>query len=424
MQLASFPQMIPVRQKFGAGSVVDVRTRIQEGLPVVLGHVARGARIAIAVGSRGISEIGVLARSTAEVLRALGAKPFMIPAMGSHGGGTSEGQVALLADYGITPESMGLEFESSMDTRVLGTTISGNEVFCADAAVNADGIVLINRVKPHTDFTGAVGSGLLKMMVVGLGKRNGAAAYHANANRLGYEQALREAAKVVLAKAPVLAGVAVIEDQHHHIAEVACLRAGDIEAQEPVLCARAGARIPRLPLRQIDLLIVDRIGKNISGTGMDPAVIGRSIHGYSLLPMSGAQDPQVRRLLVRGLTNESHGNAIGIGMADLTTSRLLRAVDWKVTYINSMTSLALQGAKLPIHFETDREAIAAGLATLALPQGAEPVVVRIADTLALDSFELSPTALAAVDSGSLEAVGEASEMSFDERGGLAGLRTV
>ena len=345
--------------------------------------------MAVAVGSRGIHRLHEVVSLVVGELRRVGAVPFIVPAMGSHGGATSDGQMALLAGYGVTPETTGVEFSPSMEVEYLGAAELGGEVVFSRAALEAEKIVLINRVKPHTDFSGSIGSGLLKMLVVGLGKRIGATNYHLAASRYGYAEVLRSFARVLRVRTPLLCGLAILENQRHQAARIAVVEPDDMEATEAILCAEARALMPRLPMDDLDLLIVDQIGKNISGTGMDPAMIGRSIHGYSLADPDRQPAPRVRRLFVRDLTPQTKGNAIGIGMADFTTERLAASIDWQVTALNTLTALSLQGAKLPLRFGLDREAIATALASLGIDDSRRARIARIQDTLSLEHLLVS-----------------------------------
>ena len=414
-----WPRLALVRQQFPPSPVLDIAATLPSQLQPLLAGLKPGARVAVAVGSRGITGLKTVVATAIDTLQRAGASPFVVPAMGSHGGGTSDGQLALLAEYGVTTQALGVPFLAGMEVRAVGTTSHGLEVCLAEAALQADGILIINRIKPHTDFSGGLGSGLFKMLVVGLGKAVGAARYHAAASRWGYEPVLRAAARLASSAASLLGGVAIVEDQRHQTASLTVVPPADFERCEAALCLQAKALMPRLPFDDLDLLIVDRLGKNISGTGMDPAVIGRSIHGYSLAPDPGHPPPRVRRLLVRDLTPESHGNAIGVGLADFTTTRLVRAIDWKVTMLNSLTALSLQGAKLPIHFESDQEAIGRALKTLALPAIHRAKVVRIADTLSLERFEASEAALETPAPGTvLTTERAAATLSFDATGNL------
>jgi hypothetical protein len=423
MSSTDFPRLGVVRQLFPPSPALDIPARVQAQLGGVRDSLPPGARVAIAVGSRGISNLAAIVQATVECLRQSKARPFVVPAMGSHGGGTVEGQLRILAQYGITEAALGAPIHPGLGVKTVGQTPAGFEVVFSTEALRADAILLINRVKPHTDFRGALGSGLLKMLVVGLGKPRGAANYHTLASRLGYEQVIRDSARIILGTAPVLGGLALLEDQRHQTSCVEFVPAARMESREQDLCRTAGSLVPRLPFDDIDLLIVDRMGKNLSGTGLDPMVIGRSIHGYSLWEEGTRPPPRIRRLFVRELTPESLGNAIGIGLADFTTNRLVRAIDWRVTALNSLTAHSLQGAKVPLHFETDREIITVALGTLGLSDEALAKVVRIRDTLSLEHLEASEPCLAlARQQEGLAVVAEPMEMGFDEAGNLAPLR--
>jgi hypothetical protein len=417
-----FALMIRVRQNFPRLPPLDVRETLAAEWERIRPQVKEGARIAVAVGSRGISNLPAIVMNVLANLRAARAEPFIIPAMGSHGGGTPEGQTEVLASYGITEKAMNAPIRASLDVRQIGTTPEGEPVFCSVEALNADGLVLVNRVKPHTDFSGALGSGLMKMSVIGLGKKEGAVAMHRAASRLGYEHIIRAMARVVLHAAPILGGVAILENQFHDTARLVVVPREEIENAEAALFVEASALMPRLPFDEIDLLIVDRIGKNISGAGMDPNVIGRSVHGYSSsLMREDRRAPFIRRIFVRDLSPETHGNAVGIGLADITTSRLVRAIDWRVTNLNAVTALTPQSAKIPIHVETDREAIALALTSLALPDPGTARIVRIADTLSVASLEISEALLEEVARHpNLALTGQLAALQFDAEGNLLG----
>lgn len=413
--------MALVRQRFPEHAPVDVQAAIASQWPTLATRIRPGQRIALALGSRGITDILPIAQALANAIRQAGATPFIVPSMGSHGGGTPEGQTQLLAEYGITPSALDAPFAAAMDVRTLGTTrTTGMEVVTSEAACQADQILLVNRVKPHTDFRGAIGSGLLKMLVVGLGKAKGAALFHASSSRFGYARVLVEAAEVALAKLPLLGGVAIIEDQRHRTAEIHTVTPENFLQREPELCAHAQALMPRLPWEEIDLLIVDRIGKNISGTGMDPAITGRSVHGYSLAEDEPPRSPHIRRIIVRRLSEQSHGNAIGVGMADFTTNQLQSQVDWRVTSLNVLTALSLQSAKLPLCFEHDREAVERAVGTLAPMPPRELKIVRLRDTLSLEIMEASEACLApGALPESVDALEQPRPMQFDMDGTMA-----
>lgn len=425
----TLPRLILVRQGFALISPLDIRACVESQLESKLrdSPLPRGGHIAVAVGSRGISNLREIVAVVVEWLRERGAKPFIVPAMGSHGGATPVGQAEILADYGITEAVLGVPVRAAMEVEQLGRTGDGVEVYFSAEALAADGIVVINRVKPHTDFAGRIGSGILKMTAIGLGKQIGATTVHAAAMNFGYEHVIRTVARRIFEKAPVLAGVAILEGPRHETARIAVLEPAEIERREEELLAEATSLMPRLPVDRIDLLIVDRMGKNISGTGMDPNIIGRGAHGYSTLfseqqtsrSLGSRHLPVIRRILVRELTPETHGNAIGIGLADFTTRRLLEAMDRQATSINALTALSLHLAKIPMYFDTDREAIEHALASTCVPDTAAARVVRIADTLSLERAEVSEACAGELSQKpQIELLGVAREMAFDERGNL------
>ena len=388
-------RMHAVRQVMPQRDPVAPRLETRRELEGILSRLQPGKRIAIGVGSRGISNLQAIVGETITCLREAGCEPFIVPAMGSHGGATPEGQTQLLAEYGITESALGVPVNATMAAREIGVTEQGLPVWFSEAALAADGIIVINRIKPHTDFlSDTIGSGLIKMLVVGLGKRLGAAQYHIASSRFGYAEVLLSTIKVTLAQVPLICGLAIIEDQRHQTASIQAVLPGDLLEREPLLFAEAKRLMPSLPFPEIDLLIVDRIGKDISGTGMDTNVIGRGVHGYSTALNDRNAPPKIGRIFVRDLTPATHGNAIGIGMADFASSRLIRSMDQQVTFVNALTSMTVGSAKVPIHFETDREAIAAALGSLALEDPAQARIVRIHDTLALESLLASPSALA------------------------------
>ena len=412
--------MFGVRQNFPAQPPLDLRAVLTAEFSKVRPRIQPGARIAVAVGSRGIANLPIIVTAVLEELHGAGACPFIIPAMGSHGGATPEGQIEVLASYGITEAAMGVPIRPSLAVREIGTSAEGVSVVCSMEALGADGVVLVNRVKPHTDFSGALGSGVVKMCVVGLGKRAGAAAMHVAASRIGHEQAIRGIARVILRAAPVLCGVAILENQFHDTAKLVILPREEIEAGEEQLLVEARQLMPRLPFEEIDLLIVDYLGKNISGAGMDPNVTGRWVNGYSSsLLRENRPAPFIRRIFVRDLTPETHGNAIGIGLADVTTTRLVRAMDHRATGINALTALTPQCAKIPIHFDSDREAIDMTLTSLALVDSKSARVVRIPDTLSLARMEVSEALREEVQRNPLlTCASKPGEMRFDTEGNL------
>jgi hypothetical protein len=418
--------MIGLRQEFPKQRPLNLREIIgnEFALKQISSRIPQRARVAVAVGSRGISN---LAQIVAEVIRNLkeaGADPYIVPAMGSHGGATSEGQVQILNDYGVSEAAMGVRIESSMETERLGTTESGIPVHFSRAALSADFIVVVNRVKPHTDFFGDLGSGILKMLAIGLAKRTGAVACHFGAAHLGHERVIRDVSRFLLGRVPFLCGVAILENQFHETCDVVVLTGGDVEEIEMKLLVRAKSLMPRLPFDEIDLLIVDWIGKNVSGAGMDPNVIGRGVQGYSasLIERQKAS-PRIQRIVVCNLTPETHGNGIGVGMADFAASRIVRSLDLRSTYVNALAAVTPQTAKIPIHFDTDREMIAVACESLCISEVENMRALHVSDTLRLECMEASEAFAEEIRGRQdLEIVRGARELDFDSSGNLQPLQ--
>jgi hypothetical protein len=417
------PRMIEVRQSYPPSKQLDFPTLIarQFAETGVEKKIKPGMTIAVGVGSRGISNLKEIVQATIAVLKSAGARPFVIPAMGSHGGATPAGQIQILQGFGITAESIGVPIEASMETRQIGTVLDGRDVQFSVPALQADGVIAINRVKPHTDFRGPLGSGILKMLTIGFGKQAGANAAHRAVVHVGHEQVIREFSRVILSAVPFLCGVALVEDQRHQTAEIKVLPPEGIVIAEEHLLAKSRSLMARLPLDEIDLLIVDEIGKEISGAGMDPNITGRDGSGYSdsLLTKSAWAPPQVFRIFVRDLSAATNGNGIGIGMADFTTARAVKALDLRYTYMNALTAIKLLSSKIPIHFDTDREAIQQGLATLATAHPETLRVMRIANTLNLERLFVSENCVEAVTAfPGVTTVGAPQPMQFDKDGNL------
>ena len=423
MQMTNnFPKMVEVQQTYPVSKPLDFPSILAEQFASmgIRDKITPGMKIALGVGSRGIANLPEIAKATLDVLVAAGARPFVIPAMGSHGGATPEGQANVLAGYGITPATMGVPVEASMEVEKIGSTPQGLDVVFSVPALKADAIVVLNRVKPHTDFRGTLGSGIQKMLTIGFGKQVGAANAHRAAARVGHEKVIREVSLVILNRVPVLCGIAIVEDQHHQTSAIEVLRRETLVQEEERLFEKARSLMPRLPLDEIDLLIVDQIGKEISGSGMDTNVIGRDIVGYSTsLSASNGIKPHIFRIFVRDLSPATNGNGIGIGLADFTTTRAVKALDLRYTYINSLTSIGLHPAKIPIHFDTDREAIHAALLSLASTVPDNLRVVRIQNTLSLDRLLVSESCLHLIkEQPGVSAQGTAQTMEFDAEGNL------
>ena len=413
------PKLYRIRQVLKYPVVADVAGEVRRAIQQLrLGaRLAPGARVAVTGGSRGVANIAVILRTVCDCLRALGARPFIVPAMGSHGGATAEGQLEILARYGVTPESMGVPVFSSLETVEIARMDWGLPVLVDRHAVEADHIVLVNRVKPHTSIRGPIESGLLKMLVIGLGNHQGAVLTHRAAVDVGLERMVPEVARVSLSKLPVLFGLATVENARHQTARVEAILPDRLEVAEMRLLKEAKALIARIPFDFLHLLIVDEIGKEISGACMDSNVTGR-------IPRDGVYDPAAPRYLrifARDLTEQSGGNAEGLGTADFATIRLAEKVDRHITYTNALTSAAPLGAKLPMLYHTDRQAIEAALTTIGLTEPPDAKIVRIRNTLALEHLHVSETLLSDVaKQPALTILGGPFEFHFGEDGNLRG----
>ena len=408
-----------MRQTFAHPCVSDIPAAVGqalEGLPGLPAQV-KGKRVAITAGSRGISQWVDILASLVIRLRSLGAEPFIVPAMGSHAGATAEGQRGMLADLGITEASTGAPILSSMETVELGRLANGMPVYMDRHAASADAIIVANRIKPHTDFAGPIESGLAKMAVIGLGKLQGANTVHRFGVH-GLRDLLPEAARLVCARAPVIFGLATVENAYHEVAQIAAVPPEGIAGpQEEELLQLAYRLMPRFPFAEFDVLIVEEMGKNISGSGLDPKVIGR-VKVFGVPDLAPAV---IRTIAVLRLTEESHGNATGIGLADVTTEKLHRQIDFDATYLNCITSgiTGIQRAALPVVAPTDRAAVETALRACGRPDIENARVVRIKDTLSLGEMDVSlPLLSAALPGSSMTPVGKAFDLSFDEEGNL------
>ncbi len=358
-----------------------------------LSEVPAGGTVAVGLGSRGIHGIRQIAETVVAAVSAAGYDPVVVPAMGSHGGSTPEGQRRTLAALGLTEDALGCPVDAGMDTVVVGTTDRGHDVPVATAALEADGIVVVNRVKPHTNFSGRVESGLSKMLTVGLGKRAGARAFHAAALTHGYVDTIERALDVVRANAPVVGGVAVVENFHDRTAAVEGVPAGDLPDAEADLLERATEYFPTLPVDDLDALVVEEIGKDVSGSGMDTNVIGR----YGVVNASDPDAPDIDRIVVLGLTETTHGNGHGIGLADLTTTDAVAELDLDGMYTNALTSGSLSRSAIPVALPSERHALRAAVATVGQYDPAEARIAWVRDTAHLSSFRVSEALLGDVD---------------------------
>lgn len=378
------PDMVLLRQRFPRPRVNDVSAEVPISLERagILERIPPGARIAVAVGSRGIAELASVVRALVGSVRQRDAEPFIVPAMGSHGGATPEGQREMLQSLGVTEEYTGAPIISSLEVDVLGTLANGMPIHIDRTAQDADGIIVVNRIKPHTDYKAPIESGISKMIAIGLGKHAGAITVHSWGVE-GLTTHVPEVAKFVVSQANVLCGLAILENAYDEVAEIVALPPEGIGNEpEARLHARAQAMMPRLPWDSLDVLIIDELGKNISGAGMDPNIIGR----MRCAPEQKPTAAQITNITVHDLTDESHGNAIGLGMADFTTSRLIDKLDVQPFYINGLTAgvIAMNSLKIPMMLPTDRDAIAAAIRTCGRPDFTQVCLARIKNTLRLE----------------------------------------
>ncbi len=414
------PRLLPVRQLFPSLRLADVREETLKQLAAsnFAAKLKPGARVAIGVGSRGISNIASMAGAAVEFWSSRGFKPFLFPAMGSHGAATAEGQADVLAHYGIDEKNMGCPILSSLEVESLGKTAEGIEVFFDRNAYNADAVMLLNRVKWHTDFAGKLESGLSKMMAIGLGKFAGAQRYHTFGYHLGLERVIRSAAAKVLATGKILGGLAVLEDAHHDTAKIQAVPAEGLIQREEELLELTKSWMGRVPM-PLDILIIDEMGKNISGAGMDTKVINRSVNGEANVWDTA---PRIERIFVRSLTSLSYGNAVGIGMADVIHDRLYSVIDWHPTLINSLTASTPPNVRTPIHFSTDRECLERIAPTVGRMDVSDVRIGWIRNTLELASLRLSENMREEIERNPLlEVSGEAVPLVFDEEGNLPGI---
>ncbi len=414
----SFPRIYLVKQNFPDRRIKDIPGEVRKQLEQAgfASKVKPGARIAIGAGSRGISNLAIILKAVVAYWKEHGCRPFVFPAMGSHGGGTAEGQAAVLAHYGVDEASMGCPIVSSLEVVSTGRTPEGIETFMDRNASESDGVMLVARLKWHTDFTGKVESGLCKMSAIGIGKLAGARQYHAFALRLGMEQVIRSVFHQVSESGKILGGLAILEDASHSTAQVAALPVEDLVEREAQLLELVKSWSARIPVDSLDVLIVDKIGKNFSGTGMDTKIVNRSVHGHSnCFPNA----PFIRRVFARDLDDLSYGNAVGVGMADIISDRLLDKIDWGPTYLNALTASTTEHIRTPIHFPTDRECLEKIALTVGKLDTKEVTIGWLANTMALGLLGLSENLLAEVRRDTrLEIVSPALDLPFDSQGNL------
>ena len=416
--MAEFPLMFRLQQTFQRPRVADVEaeTRAQLSRLGLEGSIDRGQSVAITAGSRGIANIDRILKAAVAFLQEIGGQPLIIPAMGSHGGGTAAGQTSVLASYGVTEEYCGCPIRASMDTVVVGEAAEGFPIYFDRIASEADHVLVCGRVKPHTGFAGDIQSGLMKMMLIGLGKHDGATIYHRAIKDFSFGQIVRSVADQVLQRCKIVGGLAIVENAYDETALIEGVPPEEFSSREPELLQLSIQWLARLPFPQADVLLVNEIGKNISGTGMDTNLIGRKYNDH----VAAADEyPKIKWIIVRGLTEASHGNATGIGLSEFCLSRVVDAMDDEATRINCVTSGHVTAGMIPARYETDREALAAALATVGLTPPQDCRVLWIHNTLEVVELECSAAYLADVqDRDDLDILGPPRPLPFDSRGML------
>jgi hypothetical protein len=415
MAAMALPRTVLVKQNFPDRRIADIPSEVQKqlsGSPMGA-SLAPGSRIAIGVGSRGITNIGKIVRAVADYWKSRGMQPFIFPAMGSHGAATAEGQADVLAHYGIHEATMGIPVISSLGVVSVGKTPDGIEAFMDQNAFESDGVMLIGRVKWHTDFAGAIESGLFKMMAIGLGKFAGAQNYHTHAFTKGLDHVIRAVGRQVLSSGRVLGGLAILEDANHNTAKLEAVPVANMEKREEELLALVKSWMGHVPCN-LDILILDEIGKNISGAGMDTKVANRSVQGgYNPWPNT----PHFQRIFVRDVSDNTYGNAVGLGMADVINSRMLPKIDWTPTRINSLTASTPAAIRTPVHFPTDVECIERMMPTVGKHDLDEVTIGRIRNTLELGLVELSENLLPVIAGRpELEVISDPQPMDLDAEG--------
>ncbi|MDX2269435.1 MAG: hypothetical protein NW208_15125 [Bryobacter sp.] len=416
------PRMLEVRQHFPDRAIKDIPAAVAAELQrsQMATKLAPGSRVAIGVGSRGIANIATIVRAVVDFWKAAGMQPFLFPAMGSHGAATPAGQTMVLSKYDITEATMGCPLVSQLEVVSLGQTPEGITAYLDKAAYDSAGIMLIGRVKWHTDFAGAIESGLYKMMAIGLGKFAGAQYYHTFAYNMGMEKMIRSVGRQVLASGKILGGLAILEDPNHATAQLTAVPVETMEQQEEQLLALAKSWMGKIPVPELDILILDEIGKEISGAGMDTKVVNRGVHGeYN--PWPGA--PKIHRIFVRDLSPKTYGSAVGMGMADVINSRILPQTDWAPTAINSLTASSPAAIRTPVHWDTDRECVERFLPTVGKHDLSQVTIARIHNTLVLTHLEMSENLRPQIEANpQLEIIGDAFAFPLDEAGQMLPLR--
>ena len=415
-----FPDFFRLRQNFQSLAIADLSNAVNETIHSVgfPDHIRSGQKVAIAVGSRGINNLRQIITEVVRVVSAAGGNPFIVPAMGSHGGASAEGQAAVLASYGIEPKFVGCPVVASMETVLVGTTADGIDVHFDKVASQADHVIAVNRVKPHTRLSGHIESGIVKMLMIGLGKNRGAKLYHQVFPLYDYslDDLAPKIVPMLVERMPISLGLAIVEDAFEQTSTVQAIRPGDLLTEEPKLLELAKSQMPRLPFDHADLLIVDQIGKEISGTGLDTNVVGRKQNDRCA---AADESPKIRQIYLRSLTHKTAGNACGVGISEYCHQDVVDAMDKEVTKINCVTGAHVTAGAIPLAFNSDRLALEAVTSQFGKDRVPNLNWMWISDTLHLSELACSGSYLAeASERSDLEVVSEQRPLAFNQHGNL------
>ena len=416
--MSDYPNIFRLRQLFDGPELGDVAAEVENQLSQLQlrDKIQPGETVAISAGSRGIANIHIIIKAVADHLGSIDARPFIVPAMGSHGGGTAEGQQGIIEGYGITEEFCNCPIKASMETVIVCDANEGFPVHFDKHAYGADHVIVVGRVKPHTNFSGDIESGLMKMMLIGLGKHAGAKIYHRAIADFNFGQIVRSVAREVLAKCGIVAGLAIVENSYDETARIEAIAPENFEEREKELLLLAKKWMPKLPFDAADILVLDEIGKDISGSGMDTNVVGRKYHDHQA---AEGETPRIKNIVVRGLTPATHGNASGIGMAEFCRTKLVQEMDARITRINCITGGHSTGAMVPLDYETDREILDVALVSIGLTEPPDARFLWARNTLDVAEVICSDTYLQeAQQRDDLEVLSEPQPMPFGEDGNL------
>lgn len=411
MDNIKIPKMYTIKQYYDKQRIVDIKGHLRTQLDALPGKEQfNGKRLAITVGSRGIPDLDIMVKTICDVCKEWGAQPFIVPAMGSHGGATAEGQVEMIAGYNITEKTMGVPILSSMDVIQYGELEDGTPLYCDKYAWESDGIIVFNKVKPHTDFRGKHESGIAKMIAIGLAKHKGASMFHMKGFE-NFAEFIPKISEIFIEKAPVAFGVGVVQNAYDEICNIDVADKEHLIDLDAQLLEIAKEKMPTFKFKNCDVLVIDQIGKNISGNGHDPNVVGRNNSGN----FPGILNLQ--RLFIRGLTEETHHNGCGINLCDISTRRCLRGIDWRATWINVITAAKLDGGRIPMYANTDREALLLAIRTCTNIDFNNAKVARIKNTLCMGEVQVSEALYETIkDRSDIEVICGPEEIAFDSEG--------